>query len=143
MRSPVVRPILIALFMMSTGISAVAALDNAALDGVDKHPDGTREELSTDSEEENKEFPRLAAAGLNLVPSFGVGSFVQGNKKAGFIQAAVQGGALIAATVLFARGAQESGTLGGAGHAILGVTILGGGLLVGDVYGVIAALTYE
>jgi hypothetical protein len=92
-------------------------------------------------------FPKVWSIVLNIVPGFGLGSYLEGNTTAGHIQltsslvGATLGGILI--TYGMVGGQTEGGSLLGGMEVTIGWVLLGAGIGGGIVFGVIASILYQ
>ncbi len=103
--------------------------------------------ILTSTSEFQPYFPKVWAIVLNIVPGFGLGSYLEGNPIAGHIQltsslvGATLGGILI--TYGMVGGQTEGGSLLGGMEVAIGWALLGVGIGGGIVFGIIASILYQ
>ncbi len=94
-------------------------------------------------QEDSSKLPTLAAIFFNIFPSFGIGSFMQGNIGGGLVQLFVEGIPVLGGISLILAGG-ESGNIGGLLlGSIFGIMLIGGGVVIGWIIGIIAPLIYS
>jgi hypothetical protein len=92
-------------------------------------------------------FPKVWAIVFNIIPGFGLGSYLEGNTIAGNIQltSSIVGVTLgsILITYGMVGGQTDNGSILGGNEVMIGWTLVGVGVGGGIIFGVIASLLYD
>jgi hypothetical protein len=92
-------------------------------------------------------FPKVWAVVFNIIPGFGLGSYLEGNTIAGNIQltSSIVGVTIgsILITYGMVGGQTDNGSILGGNEVMIGWTLIGVGVGGGIIFGVIASLLYN